>query len=135
MKGNAENKSGLCSFLMLNKSVINQVFPSAAASKLRSTESEHVHFPYSPSLLHHVAVTESPDRWVGRRNRKTHTNHFRKPSYLPAIISLADRVPTLGELTSPLACISHLHIPELACPRQKSRIGFRNLKKKLTRDQ
>lgn len=36
MKGNAEHKSGLCSFLMLNKPAINQLFPSA--SKSRFTE-------------------------------------------------------------------------------------------------
>lgn len=88
MKGNADNKSALCSFLMLNKSAINQVF--ASAPRLRFTESEHVHF-CSHSLMHHVRGTQSLYRWVRLGNTGgTHSNPLVQPSYLPAIIPLAD---------------------------------------------
>lgn len=53
MKGNAENKSALCSFLMLNKSAINQVF--ASASKLHSLR---VNMCTSPALLPYCIMSQ-----------------------------------------------------------------------------
>lgn len=57
-KGNAENKNLLfvLFFYMLNKSAINQGFPSA--SKLRFTESEHVPWLASPAVLPYCIMSQ-----------------------------------------------------------------------------